>query len=82
MHIELAGEIEPDAVHQRLGLERLAGGYDLLERHARFDAETFLRDDRPLIKMHAHEMRRDSGYLYAMLVRLPIRLRPGKTGQE
>ena len=82
MHIELTGEVEPDAIHQCSGLERLAGGHDLLERHAGFDAKTFLRDDWPLIEVHAHEVRRDTGNFHAVLVRLPIRLRPRKTGQQ
>ena len=82
VHIELTGEVEPDAIHQCSGLERLTGGHDLLERHAGFDAKTFLRDDWPLIPVHAHEVRRDTGNFHAVLVRLPIRLRPRKTGQQ
>ena len=81
MHIELSGEIEPDGIHQRLSLERLAGGYDLLECHARFYTETFLHNDRPLVQVHAYKVCRDAGDFHTMLVSLPIRLRPGKTRQ-
>ena len=31
VHVELFGEVEPDAVHQRLGFQLLPGGDDLLE---------------------------------------------------
>ena len=76
---ELFGEVEPDAFHQRLGFELLPGGDDLLKCHARLDAETFLRDDRPLIEVHTHEVRRHAGNFHAMLMRLPVRLRAGET---
>ena len=60
----------------------MTGGDDLLECHARLDAETFLRDDRPLVEVHAHEVRRHAGNFHAMLVRLPVRLRAGETRQQ
>src|SRR5260370_4031601 len=79
MNIQPFGQVKLHRLEQRRGLESLALGHNIAQRHVWPHHEAVLRDDRSLVQVHRHEMRRNSDDLDALLIRLAVGLRSRKT---